>query len=172
MTYMKKYQKKHKHIPKDKKFFDDQGEEVKYFIEHDDEGLSSNDFYRVLFTTSIDKRRLLLINDGHYFEVAEPITNQISSLNDISTNFNLGENVNVPRTNIEKDSVGKVTEICETVNSNTEFFVLLSIFSLDLESQAKIDIFRKKIQSNADKNLSPLAVIFIHLDTPLTTFFY
>ena len=44
ITDMKKYQKKHKHIPKDIKIYDDQGQEVKYFIEHDDEGLSSNDF--------------------------------------------------------------------------------------------------------------------------------
>ena len=45
MTDMKKYQKKHKHIPKDKNFYDDQGEEVNYFIEHDDEGLPATDFY-------------------------------------------------------------------------------------------------------------------------------
>ena len=102
---MKKYQNKHKHIPKDIKFYDDQGQEVKYFFEHDDERLSSNDFYPVHCATSTDQRRLLLINDGHDFEVTEPITNQISSLNDISTNFKLGENVNIPRTKIEKDSV-------------------------------------------------------------------
>ena len=79
-------------------FYDDEGEEVKYFIEHDDEELSSKDFYPVLCTTSTDKRRLLLIYDGHDFEVTEPSENQISSLNDISTKFNLGENVNVPQT--------------------------------------------------------------------------
>ena len=169
ITDMKKYQKKHKHIPKDIKFYDDQGQEVKYFIEHDDEGLSSNDFYPVLCTTSTDQRRLLLINDGHDFEVTEPITNQINSLNDISINFKLGENVNVPRTKIEKDTVRKVTEICEIVNSNTELPVQLSIFSLDLESQAQIDIVKKKTQSNADENLSSLELNFIKLDTPLTT---
>ena len=94
---MKKYQKKHKHIPKDIKFYDNQGQEVKYFIEQDDEGLSSNAFYPVLCTTCTDQRRLVLINDGRDFEVTEPITNQSSSLNDISTNFKLGENVNVLR---------------------------------------------------------------------------
>ena len=99
ITHMKKYQKKHKHIPKDFEFFYDQGE-VKYFNEHDDEGLSSKDFYLVLCTTSTDKRRLLLINYGHDFEITEPLTNHISSLNDISLNFKLGENVNVPRTKI------------------------------------------------------------------------
>ena len=41
-------------------------------------------------------------------------------MNDISTNFKLGENVNVPRTKIEQDSVEKVTEICEIVNPNNE----------------------------------------------------
>ena len=90
-------------------------------------------------------------------------------MNDISTNFKLGENVNVPRTKIEKESGGKVIEICEIINPNTELPVLLSIFSLDLESQAQIDIVKKKTQSNADENLSSLDVNFIHLDTPLTT---
>ena len=90
-------------------------------------------------------------------------------MNDISTNFNLGENVNVPRTKLEKDSAGKVTEICETVNPNTQLPLLLSIFSLDLESQAQIDIVKKKPQSNADEHLSSLDVNFNHLDTPLTT---
>ena len=169
ITDMKKYQKKHKHIPKDIKFYDDQGQEVKYFIEHDDEGLSSNDFYPVLCTTSTDQRRLLLIYDGLDFEVTEPITSQISSLNNFSANFKLGEIVNVPRTKIEKDSGGKVIEICEIANPNTELPVLLSIFILDLESQAQIDIVKKKTQSNADENLSSLDVNFIHLDTPLTT---
>ena len=116
---MKKYQKKHKYIPEDNKFYDDQGEEVKYFIEHDDEGLSSNDFYPVLCTTSTDQRRLLLTNDGHDFEVTEPITDKISSLYDISTNFKLGENVNVRRTKIEKYTVRKVAESCEIVSPNT-----------------------------------------------------
>ena len=72
---MKKYRKKHKHIPNDNKIYDDQEEKIKYFIEHDDEGLSSNDFYPVLCTTSTDRRRLLLTIDGHDFEVTEPITN-------------------------------------------------------------------------------------------------
>ena len=154
ITDMKKYQKKHKHIPKKIKFYDNQGQEVKNLIEHDAEGLSSNEFYPVLCTISTDQRRLLLINDGHDFEVTEPITIQISSLNDRSTNFKLGENVNVPRTKIEKDSVRKVIEICEIVNPNTELKVLLSIFSLDLENQAQNDIVKKKTQSNADTNLS------------------
>ena len=142
---MKKYQKKHKHIPNDIKFYGDQGQEVKYFIEHDDGGLSSNDFYPVLCTTSTDKRRLLLTNCGHDIEGTEPITNQISSLNNISTNFKLGENVNVRRTKIEQDSVRKVIEICEIVNPNTELLVLLSFYSLDLENQAQIDIVKKKL---------------------------
>ena len=92
-------------------------------------------------------------------------------MNDISTIFKckLGENVNVLRTKTEKDSVGKVAEICEIVNGNSEIPVLLSIFSLHLESQAQIDIVRKKTQSHADENLSSLDVYFIHLDTPLTT---
>ena len=102
ITDIKKYQKKHKHIPKDNKFYDDQKKEVKNFIEHDDEGLSSIDFYSVFCTTSTEKRRLLLINDGHDFEVTEPITNQVSSFNDISTHFKLGENVNVPRTKLKE----------------------------------------------------------------------
>ena len=135
ITYMKKYQKKHKHIPKDFiKFYDDQGKEVKCFIEHDDEGLSCNDFHPVLCATSTDKRRLLLRNDGHDSEITEPITNQMSSMNDIPTDFKLGENVNVPRAKTEKNIVRKVPEICEDVNPNTELPVLLSIFSLDLES--------------------------------------
>ena len=62
-----------------------------------------------------------------------------------------------------------MAEICEIVNPNTELPVLLSIFSLDLESQAQIDIVKKKTQSNADETLSSLGVNFIHLDTPLTT---
>ena len=81
---MKNYQKRHKRIPKQNKFYDDQGQEVKCFIEHDDEGLSSNDFYPVICTTSTDKRRLLQKNHGQDFEVTEHITNQISSMNDIS----------------------------------------------------------------------------------------
>ena len=60
---------------------------------------------------------------------------------------------------IEKDSGGKVIEICEIVNPNTELPVLLSIFSLDLESQAQIDFVEKKTQSNADENLSYLIKI-------------
>ena len=90
-------------------------------------------------------------------------------MNDISTNFKLGENVNVPRTKLEKDSGGKVIEICEIVIPNTELPVLLSVFSLDLQSQAQINIVKKATQSNADENLSSLDVNFIHLDTPLTT---
>ena len=169
ITDMKKHQKNHKHIPKDIQFYDAPGQEVKYFIEHDVEGVSSNDFYPVLCTTSTDQRRFLLINDGHDFEVIEHITNQINSLNNISTNFKLGENVNVPRAKIEKESVRNVIEICEIVNPNTELPVLLSIISLDLEIQAQIDIVKKKTQSNADETLSSLDVNFIHLDTPLTT---
>ena len=69
----------------------------------------------------------------------------------------------------EKDSVGKVTEFCEIVNPNNELPVLLSIFNLDLESQAQIDIVKKKTRSNADENFSSLNVNFVHLDTPLTT---
>ena len=69
ITHMIKYQKKHKHNPNDIKFYDNQGEEVKCFIEHDDEGFAPNDFHPVLFTTSTDKRRLLLINDGHDFKL-------------------------------------------------------------------------------------------------------
>ena len=92
-------------------------------------------------------------------------------MNDISTIFKLGENLNVPRTKNEKDSVGKVTEICEIVNSNTELPVLLSIFSVDLECQAQIDIVKKQIQSNADENFSSPDVNLIRLDTPLTTSF-
>ena len=65
ITDTKNYQKKHKSIPKDIKFYDDQGQEVKYCIEHDDEGLSSNDFSPFYCTTSTDKPRLLLKNDGH-----------------------------------------------------------------------------------------------------------
>ena len=141
---MKKYQKKHKRIPKDIQFYDDQGHEVKYFIEHDDEGLSSNDFCPVICTTSTDKRRLLLKNDGHDFEVTDHITYQISSMNDISTKLKLGENLNVPPTKTEEDIVGKVTEFCEIVNRHSESPVLLSNVSLDLESQAQIDIVRKK----------------------------
>ena len=79
------------------------------------------------------------------------------------------ENVNAPRTKIEKGSVRRVTEICEIVNRNTELPALLSILNLDLESPAQIDIVKKKTQSNANENLSSLDVIFIHLDTPLTT---
>ena len=90
-------------------------------------------------------------------------------MNDISTNFKLGEKLNVPRTKAEKGSVGKVTEICEIVNPNNELPVLLTIFSLDLESQAQIDIVKKETQSHADENLFSLNVNFIHLDTPLTT---
>ena len=119
--------------------------------------------------TSTDKRRFVLKNDGPDFEVTEPITSQFRSLDDISTNFKLGENVNDPRTKIEEDSVGQVTEICESVNPNNELPVLLSIFNPDLESYAKIDIVQKTIQSNADENLFSLDVNFIHLDTPLIT---
>ena len=168
ITDMKKYHEKHKQNPRDTKFYDDQGEEVKDFIEHDDEGFSSNDLYPVICTTSTDKRQLLLKNDDHDFEVTEPITNQISSLNNISSNFKLGEKVNVRRTKIEKDSVGKVTEICE----NNELPILLSIFSLDLASQAQIVIVKKKTQPNADENLSSLDVNIIHLETPLTISLY
>ena len=44
ITDMKNYQKKHKRFPKYIKFYDAQGGEVKYFIQRDDEALSSNDF--------------------------------------------------------------------------------------------------------------------------------
>ena len=37
ITDMKKYHKKHKRISKASKFYDDQAQEVKYSIEHDDE---------------------------------------------------------------------------------------------------------------------------------------
>ena len=134
ITDMKKHQKKHEGIPKDINFYDDQGQGVKYFIEHDDEGLSSSDFCPVVCTTRTDKRRLRLKSDGQEFEVTEPITNQISSLIDIYTKFKLGENVSVPRTKNEKGSVGKVTEICEIVSLHKELAVLLSIFSLNLEN--------------------------------------
>ena len=90
-------------------------------------------------------------------------------MNDISTNFKLGESLNVARTKIEEDSVEKVTETCEIVNPNNELCVLLSIFSVDLESQAQTDIVKNKTQSDADENVSSLDVNFIHLDTPLTT---
>ena len=90
-------------------------------------------------------------------------------MNDISTKFKLGRNVNIPQTKIEKDSVRKVTKICEIVNPNNQLIVLLSIFSLDLDSQAQNDIVKKKTQSHADEILSSLDVNFIHLDTPLTT---
>ena len=53
-----------------------------------------------------------------------------------------------------------VIEIFEIVNPNTELPVLLSIFSLDLESQAQIDIVKKKTQSNADEKLSSFDVKF------------
>ena len=128
ITDMKKYQKKHKRTRKDNKFYDHQGQEV-FFVEHDDEGLSSNDFYPVICTTSTDKRRLQLKNGGHEFEVTEPIKNQISSLNGISTNFKIGENVNVPRTKTEKDSDGNVTKICDLVDPNNELPVLISILA-------------------------------------------
>ena len=91
-------------------------------------------------------------------------------MNDISTSFKLGGNVNVPQTKIERDSVGKLNEISEIVNPNNELPVLLSNFSLDQESQAQIDIVKKKTQSNADEKLSSLDVSFIHLDTTLNTF--
>ena len=84
-------------------------------------------FFPLICTTSTDKRRLLLKNGGHDFEVTEHITNQISSMNDISTNFKLGESLKVARTKIEEDSVGKVTETCEIVSPNNELSVLLSI---------------------------------------------
>ena len=90
-------------------------------------------------------------------------------MNDISTKFKLGQNVNVPQTKIDKDSVGKVTKICEIVNPNNQLIVLLSIFSLDLDSQAQNDIVQKITQSHADEILSSLDINFIHLDTPLTT---
>ena len=48
-----------------------------------------------------------------------------------------------PRQKIERYSFGKVTEICEIVNPNNEKPVLLSIFSLDLESLAQIDNVKK-----------------------------
>ena len=73
------------------------------------------------------------------------------------------------RTKFEKDTGGKVIGICEIVSPNTELPVLLWIFSLDLKSQAQIDIVKKKTQSNADENLSSLDVNFIHFDAPLTT---
>ena len=62
---MKKYHKKPKRIPKVINFYDFHGEKVKYFIEHDDEGLSSNDFFSFVCTTRSVKQRILLKNDGH-----------------------------------------------------------------------------------------------------------
>ena len=57
--------------------------------------------------------------------------------------FKLGEKLTVPRTKIERDSVGKVTGICHIVKPNIELAALLSIFSLDLQSQAQIHIVKK-----------------------------
>ena len=118
---MVKYQKTTNSFQKKLRFFDEQGQEIKYFFEHDDEGINSNDLYPIFCRTSTGKRRLQLKIDGHEFEVTEPITTQISSLNAIFTNFKLGQNVNVPRTKIEIESAADVTAICEIVNPNKEY---------------------------------------------------
>ena len=65
-----------------------------------------------------------------------------------------------------------MTEICEIVNPKNKLPVLLSTFTLDLESQAQNAFVKKKAASNVDENLSSLDVNFIHLDTPLTTFLF
>ena len=54
-------------------------QEVNNIIKDKDDALSSDNFYPNICTTSRHKRRLLLKNDGHDFQITEPNTNQTNS---------------------------------------------------------------------------------------------
>ena len=80
-----------------------------------------DDFYLVFCTTSTDKGRLPVKNDGHNFEDTEPLTNKITSLSDISTNFKLGEIVHARGQKLKKIVLEKLLRFLRLAIRTTNY---------------------------------------------------
>ena len=89
-----KYQLKHKKIPKDISFYDEHGNEEKYFILRDNEKGPADDFFPILkqSITGIDK--FIFKNDKMVKQKYDNNQNRLCSINNISEDFSYGSSIN------------------------------------------------------------------------------
>ena len=90
---LNKYQLKHKKIPKDIKFYDESGNEEKYFVLHDNEKRQKNDCYPILKQTFKGVKKLNFENE-QFFRTNYKPSDRICSTSDISESFLKGNAIN------------------------------------------------------------------------------
>ena len=88
-----KYQLKHKKIPKDIKFYDESGNEEKYFVLHDNEKGQKNDCYPILKQTFQGVKKLNFETE-QFFQTHYKPSDRICSTSDISESFLKGNAIN------------------------------------------------------------------------------
>ena len=88
-----KYQLKHKKIPKDIKFYDESGNEKKYFVLHDNEKRQKNDCYPILKQTFQGVKKLNFETE-QFFQTHYKPSDRICSTSDISESFLKGNAIN------------------------------------------------------------------------------
>ena len=98
MTDLRKHQLKHKRIPKEIKFYDENGQEVKYFIDHDDSEIgTSNDFFPIIAHQNNSTTKLMFEGPSQIPHEQRLVKDSICSITDINTCFQQGKEINQQR---------------------------------------------------------------------------
>ena len=115
---IKKQQLKHKRIPKEIKFFEENGKEINYFINRDDtEARSSNDFFPIISHQNNTTRQIIFGNKMELSDQQEYRKDRLHSITDLNPCFQQGRHINQQRklsfssTDNESDSSHVYSEI-------------------------------------------------------------
>ena len=96
---------RHKHLPKDIKFYDPNGNEIRSFTHHDNRTYGeANNFYPILCHQNDETTTLHLKNDGTEVFTERYCTTRVNSITDMKENFLQGKHINQYR-KISSDDV-------------------------------------------------------------------
>ena len=123
-----KYQLKHKKIPRDNKFYDESGNEEKYFVLRDNEKGQKNGCYPILKQTFQGIKKLNFENE-QFFQTNYKPSDRICSISDISESFLKGNAIyhyreklplKEPILSEEDDSENYYSDLCLEFDDNLE----------------------------------------------------
>ena len=89
-----RYQLKHKKIPKDISFYDQNGCEEKYFVLRDSEKRPADNFFPILKQSKTRIDKYIFKNDKMIRQHYNPNQNRLCSINNVSENFAYGPSIN------------------------------------------------------------------------------
>lgn len=173
LTDIKKHQLKHKRIPKEIKFYDENGSEIKYFIDHDeDEARTSNDFFPIISHQN-NTTRTLMFEGPHQVPHEQKLKkDNLSSITDINVCFQQGKEINQQRklslsSNNESDTDESHTysevewledePFEESVGSDDEdYFCQILSYDANFDREFSNEVLSCKQMSNMSKDQEPI----------------